>query len=195
MKTKFTHSITGVVLAGIAFSGLASSAQATDFNYNYVEGAYESYDLDGTDADVGRLSGSYELTPNINIIGGYAIGDLENPGGGSDLDFEETTIGMEYRTSIAPKTDVTTNIQYINRDIDTASNDDGYGVGIGVRHWLMDKVEVDANVDYSDVDNNDDTRLKVGARYYINDAISTGVGYSTSKEDEDIVSGNIRWDF
>ncbi len=190
MKTKFIYSLSSVLLAGIAFN-----AQAADFNYNYVEGAYENYDLDGTDADVGRLSGSYEITPNLNIIGEYATGDIDNTAGGSDLDFEETAIGMEYHTSIAPKTDLTTNLKYINQDNDISNSSDGYGVGVGVRHWLKDNIEVDANVDYKDVEDSDDTRLKVGARYYFNKTISAGVGYSTSKEDVDVVSGNIRWNF
>ena len=195
MKTKFMHSISGVVLAGIAFTGIAGNAQAEDFNYNYIEGVYENYDSDETDADVGRLYGSYELTQNLNIIGEYANGKHKRPLGESGLDFDETVIGMEYHISIAPKTDLTTNLKYINQNTDLASDADGYGAGIGVRHWLMDKVEVDANVDYKDVDDKDDTRLEVGARYYFNDTISAGVGYSNSEENEDAISGNIRWNF
>lgn len=195
MKTKFIPLISAAVLAGVTFSGLATSANAADFSYNYVEGAYESFDLDGTDADVARLSGSYELTPKFNIIAEYATGDIDNPAGGSDLDFEETAIGLGYHTGIAPQTDVTANIKVVNQDLDFAGDDTGYSVGVGVRHWLMDKVEVDANIDYIDVNDNDDTRLKVGARYYINEAISAGVGFSTSSEEVDVVSGNIRWNF
>jgi hypothetical protein len=195
MNTKFINSISMAVLAGIAFSGLSTNVHAADFSYNYVEGAYESTDLDGPDADVFRLSGSYELTPNVNVIGEYAAGDIDNPTGGSDLDFEETAIGLGYHTGIAPKTDVTANIKYINQDIDLVEDDNGYGVGVGVRHWLMDKVEVDADIDYVDVGDNEDTRLKLGARYHINESFSAGVGYSTSDNDVDVVSGNIRWNF
>lgn len=195
MKTIFIPSISAAILAGVAFSGLATSVNAADFSYNYLEGAYESIDLDGPDADVFRLSGSYELTPELNVIGEYATGDVDNPAGGADLDFEETAIGLGYHIGIAPLTDVTANVKLVNQDIDLAGDDTGYSVGVGVRHWLMDKIEVDANIDYIDVDDNDDTRLKVGARYYINEAISGGVDYSTSSEDVDAVSGNIRWNF
>ena len=192
MKTKIVRSISAVVLAGVVSSGFAS-AQAADFNYNYIEGTYESYDLDGIDGQAGRLFGSYELNQNLNIIGEYATGNLDNPTGGADLDFEESAIGLEYHTSIAPKTDVTANLKYIKQDIDSVGDEDGYGIGVGLRHWLTDKVEVDANIDYSDIDDNDDTKLKVGARYYLNDGLSVGAGYSISEEDEDVLSGNIRW--
>ena len=193
MKTKIIYSLSTVVLAGMVFN-----AQATDFNYNFIEGSYESYDLNGTDADAGKLSGSYELTPNLNIIGDYAAGNIDssnNSADDSELDFQNSAIGFEYHAPIAPKTDVTTNIKYINQDIDTLDDDDGYGVGVGVRHKVTDKVELDANLDYYDIDNSDDTRLKVGARYYFNKSISAGIGYSASQEDTDTISGNIRWGF
>ena len=190
MKTKFICSLSSIVLAGMAFN-----AQAADFNYNYVEGAYEHYDLDGTDADAGKLLGSYEITPNLNIIGEYAAGNIDNPTDGSDLDFQDAAIGIEYHTPIASNTDVTTNIKYVNQNIDAGNDDDGYSAGVGVRHMLNDKVELDANIDYIDIDNSDDTSLKVGARYHINKSISAGVGYSTSEEDVDIISTNIRWSF
>ena len=47
MENKIKSSISAIVLAGLAFTTLASSAQAADFNYNYVEGSYEKYDNDG----------------------------------------------------------------------------------------------------------------------------------------------------
>ena len=120
MKTKLICSLTSVILVGMAFN-----AQATDFNYNYIEGAYEHYDSDKTRADAGKLSGSYEITPNLNIIGEYAAGNIDNPTGGSDLDFQNSAVGIEYHTPIAPKTDLATNIQYVKQDIDQGDDDDG----------------------------------------------------------------------
>lgn len=190
MNNKIIYSISAAVLAV-----LATSIQAEDFSYNYVEGAYESLDLDGPDGDIYRLSASYELTPQFNVIGEYAVGDLENPLGGSDLDFEESAIGLGYHTRIAERTDFTSNLKVVNQDIDFIGDDTGYGVGVGLRHKPVDSLELDANIDYIDVNDNDDTRYKVGARYFFNPAISAGVGYSTSAEDVDVFSGNLRWDY
>ncbi|WP_158278923.1 porin [Leucothrix arctica] len=205
MKSKCILSISRAVLAGLAFSGLSASAQAAysygddaqvpEFSYNFVEGAYDNYDFDGLDADIGRLSMSYDVASKLNIIGEYANGDIDNPTGGSSLDYEAFAIGLGYHTPVAPRTDVTANIKYINQDIDSISDDDGYGVGIGLRHKLMGKVELDANIDYMDLDDNDDTRFGVGARYDINNKVSVGVDYSTSSEDVDIISSNIRFNF
>ena len=195
MNTKFTSTLSVAVLTGIVFAGSVANVHAADFKYNYVEGTYESIDLDGTDANVALLAGSYDITPNLNVIGEYATGNIDNPSGGSDLDYQEAAIGLGYHTQIAPKTDFTANVKVVNQDTDLAGDDTGYSAGIGLRHMLVDKIEVDADIDYIDVNNDEDTRLKVGARYYINDTISAGVGYSTSDKDVDTVSGNLRWNF
>ena len=90
---------------------------------------------------------------------------------------------------------LTVNLKVVNCDTDLAENDTGYSLDVGVRHMLSDRVEVDANVDFVDVQDVEDTALKLGARYYFNDAISAGLGYSTSSENIDVVSANIRRDF
>jgi len=195
MKNKIITTAPTIILAGIIILGFAGTVHAANFDYNYIEGAYESIDLDGPDADVFRLSGSYELTPHLNIIGEYATGDVDNPTGGSDLDFDEAVIGLGYHTGITGSTDLTANIKVINQDIDLVGDDTGYGLGVGLRHKLADNVEVNANVDFVDVNDNEDTSLELGARYYFNKAYSAGLSYSTSTEDVDVISGNIRWDF
>ena len=192
MKNKIIPSISAAVLAGVILSGFSGNVHAENFDYNYVQGTYESIDLDGPDADVFRLSGSYELTPQFNFIGELATGDIDNPTGGSDLDFDEVVIGLGYHTEISNSTDFTANVKVINQDTDFVGDDTGYGVGVGLRHKLLENIEVNANVDFADVNDNEDTSLDLGARYYFNDAFSAGLNYSTSSEDVDIVSGNVR---
>ena len=195
MKNQFIPSLSATVLAGVMLAGFGTNVQAANFDYNYIQGAYESIDLDGPDADVFRLSASYELTPQLNFIAEYATGDIDNPAGGGDLDFEEVAIGLGYHTEISTSTDFTANIKVIDQDTDLAGDDTGYGVGIGLRHKLIDNIEVNANIDFVDVNDNEDTSLNVGARYYFNDALSAGLNFSTSSDDVDVVSGNIRWNF
>jgi len=190
MNIKSLTSVSVLILSTVMLS-----AQAADFSYDYIDGSYERYDLDGPDADIFRLSGSYELSSNYNIIAEYATGDIDNPTGGSDLDFDEGVIGLGYHTGISQATDLTVNVKVISRDTDLAGDDTGYGLGVGVRHMLTDRIEVDGNIDFVDVNDNQDTAVKVGARYYFNEAISTGLSYSTSSDDVDIVSAGIRWDF
>jgi len=190
MNIKLLTSISVLLL-----SGIVTSVQASDFSYSYIEGSVESVDSDDPDADIYRISGSYNISPNFNIIADLATGDIDNPSGANDIDLDEGSLGIAYHTPIAQSSDFTANLKAINRDSDLVEDDTGYGVGVGLRHMLSDRIEVDANVDFVDVQEVEDTALKVGARYYFNSAISAGLAYSTSSEDIDVVSGNIRWDY
>ena len=190
MNTKLLTTVSVVVL-----SGMLASANAATFNYNYVEGAYEDIDRDGSDGDDFRVSGSYDISPHFNILAEYATGDFDNPLGGSSLDTDEFAIGVGYHTEIAPTTDFTANVRVVDQDIETVVNDTGYGVGVGLRHMFTNNIEGDVNVDFVDVDNFDDTIFKVGARYHFNPVVSAGLAYSTSVEDIDVISGNLRWSF
>ena len=190
MNNKLLISLSAVVLIG-----QFTSANAADFSYNYIEGAFEDIERDGADGDVFRVSGSYDITPNINIIAEYASGDFDSPLGGGDIDTDEGVIGIGYHTGIAPNTDFTANLKIVDQDIEGLSDDTGYGIGVGLRHMFTHNIEGDVNVDFVDVDDNDDTAFKLGARYYFNSAISAGLAYSTSSEDLDVVSGNLRWNF
>ena len=53
------------VLSAIALSCLLSTASATKISYNYIEGEVIATDFDTA---VG-FNGSYDVTPNINLVG------------------------------------------------------------------------------------------------------------------------------
>ncbi len=184
-----------VSISVITLSSVLANANAANFNYNYVEGAYEDIDRDGADGDAFRISGSYDVAPNFNIIAEYATGDFDNPLGGGDIDTDEFAIGVGFHTEVAPSTDFTANIKVVDQEVDGITDDTGYGVGIGLRHMFTHNIEGDVNVDFVDVDDNEDTAFRVGARYHFNSAISAGLAYRTSSEDLDVVSGNLRWSF
>jgi len=190
MKIKLLSTISIAVLIG-----MMSTASATDFKYSYIEGAYQDIDLDGLDGEAYKVSGSYNLNSNINVIGEYTNGEITNPMGGSDLNFDEAAIGLGYHTGISSATDFTANIKLVAHDNDLTGDDTGYGVGVGIRHMLTDKIEVGSNIDYVDVNDIGDTTFKLNSRYHLNDRASFGLSYSTSEESNDIISGGVRFEF
>ncbi len=187
MKIKLLSTISIAVLIG----GM-SIASASDFKYSYIEGVYQDVDLDG---EAYKISGSYGLNSNINITGDYTNGEITNPAGGGDLNFDEATIGLGYHTGISSATDFTANIKLAEHDNDLTGDDTGYGIGVGIRHMLTDKIEVGSNIDYVDVNDIGDTTFKLNSRYYLNDRASLGLSYSTSSEGNDIILGGFRFDF
>ncbi len=190
MKTKLLATVSLSLLMGVA-----ATANATDFNYTYVEGSYQDIDADGLDADSYKISGSYAINPKMNILADYEDGSIDNPIGNNDFDFDKTSIGLGYHSGISSKTDFTANVKLIDVSHDLAGDDTGYGLGVGVRHRLTDKIEVGSNIDYVDVNDNGDTTFKLNSRYYLTDKTSLGLSYSTSSDSVDVVSGGIRYDF
>ncbi len=195
MKTKLLTVLSVVALTG--FMGVANAADndTTVFNYNYVEGSYQDIDRDGLDGDAYKISGSYELNPSINILAEYTDGQVDNPLGGSDLDFDRTALGMGYHTALNPSTDFTANVKVVNQNADLIGDDTGFGVGVGIRHMITDKIEVGSKLDYVDVSDIGDTTFNVNSRYHLNEKLSFGLSYSTSSESNDIISGGVRFDF
>lgn len=102
---------------------------------------------------------------------------------------------MGYHSGISPTTDLTANIKLLEHNNDLAGDDTGYGVGLGIRHMLTDKVEVGSNIDYVDVNDVGDTTFKLNSRYHLNDRVSFGLSYSTSSESNDALTGGVRFEF
>jgi len=190
MKTKLLATLSIAALAS-----MVSMAQASEFSYNYVEGTYQDIDADGINGDSYKLSGSYGINPSINVIAEYTDGQLDNPLGGSDLEFDQTVVGLGYHTEVSNKTDFTANIKLVDQNSDVAGDDTGYGVGVGIRHMLTNKIEVGSGIDYVDVSDIGNTTFNINSRYHLNDKLSFGLSYSTSEENSDIISGGVRFDF
>ena len=58
-------------LLALALSTAALSANAADLNYNYVQGSYNSVDIDGTDLDGFGIKGSLKFNDSFYGIAGY----------------------------------------------------------------------------------------------------------------------------
>ncbi len=186
----------------LALAGLLSlsvnAVNAANFNYNYVELKVADA-IDDADPTI-TAAGSYDITPNINLIGDYSNTTLDSING-VDLDFNKYSIGLGYHTSVNDNTDITANIKYIGTEIEltqgfnyqSLGDGSGFGVGMGVRHKVSDKFEANAAVDYMNVEDATDTAVSAGGRYYFSDSISAGVGYTSG--DFDGVDGSLRFNF
>lgn len=184
--------------------GLISSAQASDFNYNYVEGSYSALNDEFIDGAF-NVKGSYDITENINIIGGYTKYNIPDDING---DADNYKIGIGYHTPITEKTDLVTDISYqaVNvEDNDTGESLEASGVGVklGVRHKFSDSIEANASLEHVKLDEDEydmsgtGTTIDLGGRYHINEAMSAGLNFSTGTEDgsPESLTSSLRWNF
>ncbi len=161
----------------IALLAFASAAGAQGFDYNYVTLGYSQVDFDDVniDGDGIELAGSFAINEDFHAFGSYGQADLD---GG--IDASELSIGLGYNHSLSPAVDFVGSVSYEYVEIDVAGlgsvDDNGFGLGIGLRFHPADKIEVDAGIQYVDLsDSGSDTGFGAGFQYYITDAITIGV--------------------
>lgn len=187
----------GLVFASIAAFGMAAPALAeSSFDYSFVELGYVNTDLDDFDVDGDgfQLRGSLAVGGNVHVFANYSDQDFD-----FNIDVKEYEVGAGYAWPVTSNLDVIGTLSYLKTEIDVPGlgdlDDDGIGVGLGLRGRPLDQLELTAGLKYVDFDDiGDDTILNVGARYFFTNAFAAGVDVSHT---DDITTWSIgaRWSF
>lgn len=179
------------IIASAVLSLLSFGAMAENPSFDNVEVGYTNFDLDGLDMDGFELKGSKELSDNFYVKGEYLmVSD-------SDIDVNHTKIGVGYMNHFSANSTFFSEIDYARTDIDTDfddSDDDGYGINLGVRSMLSKEFEVKAAVEYLDVGNDDTTSFVVGGVYNFTKNIAAYADYSY-ESDLSIYAAGLRYNF
>lgn len=169
-----------LLIAGLAL--LPITAQA-DFSYNHLELGYIDTELDTSGFDVDGdgygVNVSMALNDQIHLVAGYASQDFD-----FGVDVDQWQAGAGYHYSFNPNVDFVATVTYLDVTIDTPFrdvDDDGFGLGAGVRGRLGEQFEVEAGLDYVDLGDSD-TAVRVGGRYYFNEQFAVGAGVSHSDD-------------
>lgn len=160
----------------LAFS---ASANADDFDYNFLTVGYGSINYDGgLDGNVFTLGGSYALTDSYYAFAGYGAGSLD-----AGIDTTSWNAGFGYHRALSDKVDLVADVAYVYSEIDIPQagsfDDSGLGLAVGFRFAQSEKLELNAGISYVDFgDGGDDTGFSLGALYSINDVYSVGLSGS-----------------
>jgi predicted porin len=193
MKLKFALIVT-------ALFGFAGAAQAAELNYNYVEVGYSVIDIDDFNEDLDSISvgGSYLFTPDVYGFASYSDGETGSFMGGK-IAVSGYEIGLGYRIGMAPATDLNFEAAFQRAKVEGkgafsgSESENGYSIGVGVRHLVNPSIELLADVTYVDIED-DDTVLSVGGLWHITDVVAVGLGYSLAS-DFDGYTGTFRFKF
>lgn len=159
----------------LSLVALPLAAQADDFDYTFIEGGIVNSEIEtglvDVDGDGFGFGGSFAVADNIHLLASYADEDY-------DLGIDGTTmsLGAGFNTSLSQDLDFVATFAYVNAEVDAGAfsvDEDGYSLGAGIRARTSDKIELEAGLDYVDLDDSD-TVLRVGGRYYFNDAFALG---------------------
>ena len=171
----------------IVLSAAALSAQASDINYNYVQGTYGEVDLEGADLDGFGIDGSIKFNDSFYGIAGYEKYD------DNGVDLSEITAGVGFIKSVSDKTDWVSELSFVRNKTDFgfgSFSDNGYRVATGLRGMVSDKFELNGKVSYTDVgDFGNGFGASVGAVYHVNDTFGITAGYDYADRDNADLDG------
>ncbi len=164
-------------LVVFSLMAMSSLAFAEGFGYTFLQASYGTVDIDNVsvDGDGLGLSGSFGITDNLNIVGGYQTADF-----GSLADADEWSIGLGVHAPITDIMDVTAAVSYIDVEFDAlgvpVAEDDGFGLDVGIRANLSSLIEVTAGISYVDLsDSGDDTGFNGGVLFNFTDMFALGL--------------------
>lgn len=159
-----------VAIATLAALGLgAQAASAQGFSYNLLEGSL----ISGDDYDGLGVAGSYAFTPDV--FGLASIDAIELDGSGRDGSL--LSIGAGYRIAINEALDVFATASLKREKFDDIDDDMGFGLGVGLRGRVLERLELTGGLEYVDVGDSD-TVLKVGGRWYFTNNFAAGIDFS-----------------
>jgi len=162
----------------ILLFALSAAASAEDFDYNYLTLGYGQMEFDDIDVDGDgfMIGGSYAINDSYHVFIGYNAADL-------DFDIDATTwgAGIGYNRGLSDVVDFVARLSYEYVELDAAGvgsvDDNGLGLGIGLRFAASDKLELNAGINHVDFsDSGDDTGFEAGGLYSFTDSFSLGLG-------------------
>ena len=178
--------LASTVLGGVLVANAAAAAEQGP-SYTYLEAGYAHVEIDDFDADGDalELGGSVALNDMFHLLGSYQDGTIE-AGGNVDVDVSTMELGVGMHFPINHMIDFTTQASWVTTEIDADGfggvDDDGYGLGVGLRAMLSPKFELDGNVHYVDINESDDTSFGAKAIYHFTDMFAM-TGSVVSGED------------
>ena len=162
----------------------AASASAKEFDYNYFSLSYGNIEFDdvNVDGDGFGLAGSYAINEDFHVFAAYQAAGL-------DFGIDATTLGagIGYHTSLTPVVDLVASVSYQYIDFDAPglgdADDNGIGLGVGLRFAASEEIELNAGISYVDFsDSGNDTGFGVGGLYSFTDAFALGLSADWSDD-------------
>jgi hypothetical protein len=183
-----SKALTALVGATIALPGIA----AAEFNYSYFEGSFVDVEIDDTsvDGDGLRLEGSTEVADNFFVRAEYADYDFD-----FDIDGSSFLIGGGYFHQMSDTFDFIATGSYHQVEVENF-DDDGIGIGGGVRLSVGSGFEIDATLNWVDLDDTgSDTYVDLRGRYAINDRFAATLKFDIGSDTFETMGIGIRYNF
>jgi hypothetical protein len=164
--------------AVLGLFSLSGAALAEDFDYSFIEASYGQVEFDDfdVDGDAFGLGGSYALSDRFHLFGSYDMADFD-----AGVDFNGLQAGIGFNSPVSDTVDLVASVAYVNSEVEAPGfgsvDDNGYGLGLGLRAMLTPMLEVDGGIDYVDYggDSDGDTAFGAGFLYHFTESVAVGL--------------------
>ena len=161
-----------VLVGAVAGTLLVPSVGLADFIYTGFEISYVDVEFDNgvaaLNGDGYRFGGSYALNDQY-----FLVGEFEEQSFDLGIDGSTAEVGIGFHHSFGNTVDFIGTASFVQEEIGLAGasiDEDGFALGGGIRARLTDAFEVDASLQYVDLDQSgSDTGIKLRGRYYFTD--------------------------
>jgi len=174
--------------------------------WDFIELGYIQANVDDTDFKPTGFTtiASALVSENIYVTASYySISDSATVFGTQvETDIKESTIGLGYQFGISDMTDFSIGIKYLNGEVCANSqgfgsnclDDNGFGLNVGFRTMISDKVEASIAANYVDISDDSDTSLDFGIAYIFSQDFSAKFSFTTS-DDVNTIGLGVRFEF
>lgn len=156
---------------------LSAAATAEGLDYSFIQASYTQVEFDDFDVDGDGfgIGGSFAVADRFAIFAGYATGDFD-----FDVETTDIEVGGMFHTPLSESVDFVSSLSYVSAEVEAPGfgsvDDDGFGLGVGLRALASPKLELNGGVSYVDLnDSGDDTTFGAGVRYHFTEAFSAGL--------------------
>ena len=190
--------IVGALSSIVSWSALAADSP---LSYSNAGIGYMTGDIADVDFSGFGVYGSYALNDSFFVIGDYtsiSSDDSFDFGFGvDDIEATQINVGFGFHTPISDATDFVATLSYADAEVeffDLTEDGNGYIMSAGVRAKQTQEIELQAFLNYADIEDGSETGYLLGARYFTMPTLSLGLNYGSS-DDFDSFSFDVRFDF
>ena len=166
---------------GICALIVAAPTMAAELDYNFIEFGYQTVEIDdvlpglNVDGDGFAIRGVVEVAEQWYLVAAYQSIDFD-----FGVDGDTLQLGGGYHVAISDRADLFADLSYLRAEASadgfSSESDSGYGMRVGVRGMVADRVELEGSLGYADFGgNNDGTTFSVGALYEFTPVVHGGV--------------------
>jgi hypothetical protein len=203
-----------IALTG-AISLLAGMASADPLTWTELGVGYNV--ADASDSGFSDSVTAYDIRGGIGFAGighaqlTYLDGSADGSEGNVDFDFDGYEVRAGVHPDVGDKTQAIVEAIYFDYSGDFDTDEDGWGLGFGIRHQFGDQFEIRAQIDYyegeytegSFSEDFNNTSYGLSGRYYWMPNFFTGVGvtvsgseaFSIGSEYGDVIRVDAGWSF